>query len=233
MTDPVATTIAAGAQELVAQAQNLGLTWTLRPATVSDDNPLAILYDGDTTITNPINLTGHILPVGRRVMGLLIPPSGNFVAGFYGEDPGFPVVFIDSVSSVVPSAAVGAEAVVLTLPSAVYRSERAYKIEFQGDVISSNATNFNLWRIRRTNLAGTVLAQGVWAPRSSAAGSNDFGTNIIIRNNTAADITEVLVLTFNVGGAGTITLNGGPTQIAWLRRYDTGPADSFPNAPTL
>ena len=233
MTDPMAENFSAGAQEIVAQAGDLGLTWTLRPATVADDNPLSIIYDGDTTITNPINLTGHILALGRRVMGLLIPPSGNFVVGLYGEDPGYSVVFIDSVSSVTPGSPVGAEAVVLTFPNSVYRSERAYKFEFQGDVISSNATNFVLWRLRRNGIAGTIMAQGVWTPRSSAGGSNDFGTSVIIRNNTALNITEAMVLTFNVGGAGTITLNGGPTQVAWLRRYDTGPADIFPNAPSL
>jgi hypothetical protein len=233
VTDPIATTISVGAQEIVAQAQNLGLTWILRPATVTDSSPLMIRYDGDTVDTTPVNMTGRVLAVGRRVMGLLIPPSGNFVAGFYGEDQGYPVMLVDLISSVTPSAAIGAETTVLTLPSAVYRSERAYMIEFRTDVISSTGTNNNQWRVRRTNVAGTIMGTGVWAPRSSAAGSNDFGSDVVIRNNTAFDVTDTMVLTYNVAGAGTITMNAGATQVAYMRRYDIGPADSFPNAPTL
>lgn len=74
-----------GAQSIVERAKELGLTWTLRPATVtsigSSLNPIEITYDGDTVSIGAVNLTGGALALADRVMGLILPPSGNFIIG--------------------------------------------------------------------------------------------------------------------------------------------------------
>jgi hypothetical protein len=79
---------AATAQAIVENAQRLGLTWTLRLATVVDgSNAGAIVatYDGDTI---PIAMTSMIgtLSVGQRVYVIQVPPSGNFITGFATEN---------------------------------------------------------------------------------------------------------------------------------------------------
>ena len=89
MTDPLG---AAGAmaqaqvRALVQNASALGLTWTLRPATVSIDSPITAVFDGDT---NGIGMTSLIGPVavGQRVFVLIIPPSGNYIVGSRDPDP--------------------------------------------------------------------------------------------------------------------------------------------------
>jgi hypothetical protein len=77
--------IGVGVATVVDEAQRLGLTWQLRPATVATvtagSSGVTILYDGDTVAVNAVNLLGTLLVVGARVMGIQVPPGGNFVAG--------------------------------------------------------------------------------------------------------------------------------------------------------
>lgn len=80
--------ISAGAKQLVDKARQLGLTWTLRLATVSVsvlDN-LSVVFDGDTTsMTGVVNISGEQLVAGDRVYVMIVPPAGNFIIG----RPGF------------------------------------------------------------------------------------------------------------------------------------------------
>ena len=83
MTSPDPDLVATGIKETVNRAKDLGLTWTLRQATVSPSPPgqqLQITYDGDTTPINATSLIGF-LPVNTRVYAMAVPPSGNFVTG--------------------------------------------------------------------------------------------------------------------------------------------------------
>jgi hypothetical protein len=75
-----------GAQSIVDRAKSLGLTWTLRPGSIATDG-VSILYDGDTEPINAVNLTGDAKTSGDRVMGLTVPPSGNFIIGVTKVDP--------------------------------------------------------------------------------------------------------------------------------------------------
>lgn len=73
--------LSAQTQAVVDGAKRLGLTWTLRPATVatSADGPV-VIYDGDTIVTGAVPLNGNAIP-GDRVMMLQIPPGGNYIIG--------------------------------------------------------------------------------------------------------------------------------------------------------
>jgi hypothetical protein len=76
--------IGVGAETIVDRAKALGLTWTLRLATVAvagSTTSTQILYDGDTETSTCISLLGHTSRVGDRVMGMIVPPSGNFILG--------------------------------------------------------------------------------------------------------------------------------------------------------
>jgi len=75
------------AQSIVDNAQRLGLTWELRPATVqvTGTRSVAVLYDGDTVTITAISLVGPLI-AGMRVYVIHIPPSGNFIVGFANDD---------------------------------------------------------------------------------------------------------------------------------------------------
>lgn len=75
--------IGIGAQSIVERAASLGLTWTMRPATVTvpGASDAGIQYDGDTESIPCVNLTGSQFAVGDRVMGVMVPPSANYIIG--------------------------------------------------------------------------------------------------------------------------------------------------------
>lgn len=73
--------LAIQAQAIAERAKALGLTWTLRPATVESSTiGNAVIYDGDTEAVGVVPLNGNAIP-GDRVMMLQIPPGGNFIIG--------------------------------------------------------------------------------------------------------------------------------------------------------
>jgi hypothetical protein len=69
-------------QAIVANAQRLGLIWTLRQATITDVSPVMGAYDGDVDSVS-IEMTSMIGSVALedRVYVLGVPPSGNFITG--------------------------------------------------------------------------------------------------------------------------------------------------------
>lgn len=92
LTEEAPALIGVGAETIVARARDLGLTWTLRPATVqSSDSTVAsastirIAYDGDNVGIPATNLSGAKLYAGQRVMGLIVPPGGNYILGPIGS----------------------------------------------------------------------------------------------------------------------------------------------------
>jgi hypothetical protein len=75
--------IGVAAQAIVANAKRLGLTWTLRMATVREgEDPTNILaiYDGDTEPIGMTSMVGLIAP-DSRVYVLQVPPGGNYIVG--------------------------------------------------------------------------------------------------------------------------------------------------------
>ena len=67
-------------EAIVENADKLGLTWGLRPATVVAADPLLATYDGDTEPISMTSMTGA-LSAGERVYAIRVPPSGNYIIG--------------------------------------------------------------------------------------------------------------------------------------------------------
>jgi len=93
MTNPPATpdsndvaVAVASVQAAADEGARLGLSWQLRPATVTNTSPLTAVYDGDSTGISMTSMVGDI-PVGQRVYAIFVPPSGNFICGFPGTNP--------------------------------------------------------------------------------------------------------------------------------------------------
>lgn len=66
---------------IVNEAERLGLSWTVRPATMISD--FMAFYDGDTTdeAIRVIKINPDVT-INDRVMVMFVPPSANFVIGF-------------------------------------------------------------------------------------------------------------------------------------------------------
>lgn len=84
MSNETANLINTAVQEIIKQAQALGLTWTLRMATVTTASSanLTITFDGDTVAISATNITRYRLTSGDRVYCIMVPQSGNFIFGF-------------------------------------------------------------------------------------------------------------------------------------------------------
>ncbi len=61
-------------------AQKLGMTWGLRPATVLSVDPLTAAYDGDGAPTDMKSMMGAV-SIDERVYGISVPPGGNYLSG--------------------------------------------------------------------------------------------------------------------------------------------------------
>ena len=84
-----------GIDALIDNARRLGLTWTLRMATVatlstgntssssSTFGSVTAIYDGDSAPIGMTSVIGLVKP-GQRVYCIGVPPSGNFIIGTVG-----------------------------------------------------------------------------------------------------------------------------------------------------
>lgn len=69
-------------------ANRLGLTWDLRPATISQVDSttgITVTVDGDATPIGATSMVGGVVQ-GQRVYVLLIPPGGVFIVGWAGTE---------------------------------------------------------------------------------------------------------------------------------------------------
>lgn len=89
-TPPPLNTSGLTASAIKENADRLGLTWRMRPATVASSNKSAygnpaiegvpVIYDGDSAVLQAVSLIG-LTPTGTRVMCIQIPPQGNYIVG--------------------------------------------------------------------------------------------------------------------------------------------------------
>lgn len=137
----------------------------------------------------------------------------------------------DFVSSTANTAAIGAEAVVLTGNSITWRAGRAYEVIHEADGVGSIANNAAAFQIRKTNLTGTILRTGMTFEMSSTAGVNETcHSRTIIRNNTGSHVVANIVLTLASLGGGTVTLAAAAAQVRYMEICDVGAASDYPSA---
>lgn len=79
-----------GIEEVKENADRLGLTWALRPGTISagttaTSNACSVIMDGDTSPIPAFSMVGGV-SAGLRVYVLRIQPEGSYIAGFLGPD---------------------------------------------------------------------------------------------------------------------------------------------------
>lgn len=217
-----------GAQSIVDRAKELGLTWTIRPATVvlSGTDLVEIQYDGDSESIGAINLSGVALQLADRVLGMIVPPSANFILGAPLVNGGRGV--IAGATSTANSGAIGAQTVILTNAdgkNAIFYSGRAYRLTFGGSLTASTS-NVAVIRFQKNSTSGTTLAGfGVVLPNTTAQWHL---VQLTVVNNTNSDIGFTPVVSLGAT-SGTVSANHfAPDQPYWFDIFDVGPSSDFP-----
>jgi hypothetical protein len=230
MSDPIATTslelpgvIASAVQEVVSDSRGLGLTWTLRIATILITSPLTIIYDGDTDTSNAVSMIGPLAPL-QRIYSLIVPPSGNFVVGCLNTTLGNMGANVCTAGTVATTPAGGAETAV---PSASWKAEPVYNFDPQ-TIYKATVTGFMVEssgaggavcfiRIRKGSATTTGTALGLaemFTPINFGGFTQSFCYVMYFKNSTSSVVRTKLSLTINgVVGAGTWSLNGDATNM--------------------
>jgi len=187
--------LGAAVRELIAQAQRLGLSWSLRPGTVQstaapyDPYRPAMVLDGDAdAVPMPVtSLAGPLVP-GMRVMVAEVPPAGRYALGVISTADLAPRV----VSLTTASPLVTGEGVSLVLPAVRLRAGAAYRVEAGSAMLS---TSQSYYRVRKgSSVAGALLATGGLVPGYGLAPSPG-NWALYLGNRGSTDITTDLVLT--------------------------------------
>lgn len=238
MTTPVEATVSqtvsiATVDELIAQANRLGLTWGLRPATVVDTfssggpyNP-RILMDGDTPDTTMlgVSLIGG-LAVHMRVMVMFVPPMGYYIIGIISTDDIARVEvggFANHATGITSTETVLETFIQFTaLPGA------AYRVDLGGWLLSLD-TVFTTFRFRKTSTAGQIIASTGSIPGVGLGTAPLYYAGYFV-NNSGVSITENIVLTAATGGGGGSTWGADAGRPRYASIQYAGPAIEYPFA---
>lgn len=214
-------------RELLRQARALGLTWTLRLATVVNNasDSLIARYDGDTAAISMVNMTGTTLQPEERVYGLIIPPSGNFIIG-RAAHTGI-VSRVDS--STYNNGDNTLEVIILTLPSTTFVNGRAYRFRWRiSTATAGGANNQTIVRVRvGTTIVGTLLATQNYTNLAGFGQEARYGAVYGVSKTTIATqmvLTQQAVLSINT------TATASATNVFYFEAEEVGPAANYPNA---
>lgn len=224
--DPVV--ISSLAKALINNAQDLGISWNLRPATVIGDaiGPLVnktvnATFDGDSVPITMVNITGQPLVSGQRVYVLMIAQTGNYIFGFV-DVPLVSVFGVISSGGTLASSG-GAEVAIPALswatePVARVRPNWIARITVVCCTSLSSATDsVSIVRVRAgsASTAGTILSgwRVAAASASTTVQSNTLeGYAINTNSNSNRTSATTLSLTIQTGaGAATQSLYADST----------------------
>lgn len=195
-----------GVQETMRQTGNFGL---LSPATLT--------LGHDPALTPVWAATAWQNPLAE------IPSGVQFTIDGVSQARGLRS-FVDTVAS---TAAIGAEAISLTLPAMNFLDTRCYRVEWAMRLDNSAASVVPV-RMRKTNLAGTQLLFSQFQ-RSAAQGNTEFYAGYIKRD-AGSDLNNVVLVQTMAATAGTATGRGAADTVRWCGVWDCGAAADYPNA---
>lgn len=132
-----------------------------------------------------------------------------------------------SAASAVNSAAIAAEAVVLTTGAMTFYDGRAYELRCECELLPSVANRAGV-SFRLNNLAGALLVSASYnLPGQAHASFVGY-----VRRTAGTDLTAVIVQTL-VATAGTVTQVGAVNTVRTIEVRDCGAAADYPNAITV
>lgn len=124
------------------------------------------------------------------------------------------------------------EAVAITTPSITFTNGHAYRITYKG-LAAGTASDQGQMRVRKTNTSGTAYIDGF--RQQIFSGNTMFNLQNICANNSGADISAVLVGTYQLvtGGTGNVSVAASTNNVAYILVEDMGPSSNFTNATAI
>jgi len=154
-------------------------------------------------------------------------PDGDFNIDDRSQGRGF----ITSVESTANGAAIGAETVDLTLPSATYYNGRAYEARIVTHYFASAPPSTCVTRLRLgTTTAGALV--WVWTLGTNSAATATRYNSGIFRRVAGSDLTTQMCMTMATT-AGNTTNGGGANNLRSVQIWDIGAAADFANYPAI
>ena len=155
--------VTAGVQQLVNDAQRLGITWTLIPATIAPVTGVAgawpanntyVIQDNDTDVSRAISLIGRVCSQ-TRVMIMHVPPQGNYIIGVVGDQVPWPMGVIIRGTRTTNSSVTTSEIGVLRLDNVPVFAGRLYEIAANNIEVDSTVNNDGIRGTIRYTTNGT------------------------------------------------------------------------------
>lgn len=241
MTSPHEISSEAAVQALVNNAERLGLTWDLKPATVQRSNPLEILMDGDDANIGATSMIGPVGP-GQRVYVLVVPPSGLFVVGV----PGLPSVSCLDSQVLLSGVVAGSSGLEVAIASASFSKEPAFifapglvyeLILVTGAFPSAATDSVTAVRIRKGSATTSGTQYAFWQiPLASSEASNLCSHTHIawVKNGSTGGIeTKLSITNARVNGAASTSLFGDSNIPMILTVKSVGAIGALPNLASI
>lgn len=206
------------AKALIANAQDLGISWNLRIATVMAMVPgplqgrtVNAVFDGDSVPITMTNMTGVELPVGTRVYVIMITTLGNFIVGFADVAAYSLFGYVASGGTLAQSN--GAEAAIPALtwavePVAKVRPHWIARVSVYCSTFVNTATD-SVMIIRVRNGSGTTVGTQVcgWRVDASSATTTVASQILeayVVNGNSTRTSAQTLSLTIQTGNGAAI-----------------------------
>lgn len=169
--------------------------------------------------------------VGYEFLGLNVTSNFDGYIAMNGHSVGYGLV-ATSVTLTASGAAVTAETVIATLPSASYAGSRAYRVRVEGGFTPSTTTSYADVRLKKLNTFGQTLGEFYRFPTCGVAATVTamHGSRVFKVGNSS--VTATLVVTMQTG-AGTVATFATATSPFTVSVEDCGDSSFYPNAPTL
>jgi hypothetical protein len=147
------------------------------------------------------------------------------------HDASFPAVWRFGNGRSTDQTGIGAtETTVLTVASATYRANRAYRLEFFGGCSVTVANNTPDFKVRKANTTGQILSEIRIAVLGNSTMHGFHHSQIFTVGGT--DVTAAMVLTVSSGASYTTSVIGTQEPIG-LHFYEIGPSSSYTWATVL
>lgn len=122
------------------------------------------------------------------------------------------------------------ETAILTLPSMTFVTGRAYRVKVWGLHQYPTTNNYALYRLRKTNTAGTIYKDQIRLGALPVTATNTpVQIDTVLTNTTGANVTAVVLLTGTQGSvAQTWTFAASGGNVAYMTVEDIGDAADWP-----
>ncbi|MFF1417479.1 hypothetical protein [Streptomyces sp. NPDC058280] len=162
-------------------------------------------------------------------------PGQKITAQRLRDNSPFVVAYTPLTSPTAATTSTSPQTAIVT-PAITFRAGRAYRLGYRGGMTSSTVGQTGTVLIARSTAGGAVLLNSQRIPGpTGAAGTVGFYFENIVVNNTGADITTVLVATYQMvfANGGTIAIFGSSTTPAYVEAVDIGLAADYAGATSL